>query len=187
MEPKQDNSFLASAILYGFVFGIISSVISLFTGYQTISSEPSGVIMTPLMYGGIVICLVTIFAGLLAVKHHVGIYNAPVKLGRGAVIGLTTGIFIALFSTLIGLLWMVIDPAYLDKMMEVSVRNLEGIPNIPQESIDSTVQQFERMKTLWGQLRTFAFSALFSGGLNAISGIVGVKLFSPKDESSDFS
>lgn len=129
-------------------------------------------------------CLIGLFAGLLAVKHHVGEYNQPLQLGRGAVIGLSTGAFQAVFITILSLLWKLFDPALDEKILESLIANFEAMQNISeaqkQDMIDSLYTSFQQQSTVFGQLKSLAMNGVFLGALNALSGLVGVKVFAPK-------
>jgi hypothetical protein len=189
MDTSQNNPFLSSAIIVGAIFAIIMYGVTLVFSYRMIGSEPSGSLMSPMMYMSFLSCLVGLFAGLFAVRHHVKEYNAPLKPGRGAVIGLTTGVLISLFSTIFGLIWLLIDPNFTDNLTAAMIAQMESIPGMPdgalQDTIDGIYTESQRAQTVMGQLRTFAISGAIMGALNAITGIIGVKVFAPVDENLD--
>lgn len=185
---EQNNPFISSALIMGIVFALIASVITTVISYNIISSEPSmsNMIMTSVL--GIVSCLVGMFAGMFAVRHHAKQFNAPLKMGRGAVIGLTSGVFVALFTTIISLIWTnLIDPAFTDKFVEALVASMETMGDgvNMDETIDGLYEQFEKQKTVAGQLQGFAINAGVLGALNALTGMLGVKFFAPKPENND--
>ncbi len=184
---EQNNPFISSAVIMGIVFALIASVVSTVLSYNVISSEPSmsNLIMTSVM--SLLSCLIGMFAGMLAVRHHTKQYNVPMKMGRGAVIGLTSGVFVAVFITIISLIWTnLIDPAFIDKLMESMVASMETVGG-PQmdEAIDGIYEQFNKQKTVAGQLQGFAINAGVLGALNALTGMLGVKFFAPKPENND--
>lgn len=189
MDTNQNNPFLSSAIIVGAIFAIITYTITIVFSYQMIGSEPTGSMMSPMVYMSFLSCLVGLFAGFFAVRHHVKEYNAPLKPGRGAVIGLTTGVMVTLFSTIFGLVWLLIDPNFTDNLTAAMIAQLESVPNMPeaalQDMIDGIYTESERAKTVFGQLRTFAIGGVVMGALNAITGIIGVKVFAPADQYSD--
>lgn len=172
----------------GLIFALIASVVSTVISYNIISSEPSmsNMIMTSVL--GLVSCLIGMFAGMLAVRHHAKQFNVPIKMGRGAVIGLTSGVFVAVFITIISFIWTnLIDPAFTDKLVEALVASLETMGDAPNmdETIDGLYAQFESQKTLAGQLQGLAINAGVLGALNALTGMLGVKFFAPKLENND--
>ena len=185
---EQNNPFISSAVIMGLIFALIASVVSTVISYNIISSEPSmsNMIMTSVL--GLVSCLIGMFAGMLAVRHHAKQFNVPIKMGRGAVIGLTSGVFVALFVTIISLIWTnIIDPAFTDKLVEALVASMETMGDAPNmdEAIDGIYEQFEKQKTIAGQLQGLAINAGVLGALNALTGMLGVKFFAPKPENND--
>jgi hypothetical protein len=185
---EQNNPFISSAVIMGIVFALITSVVSTVISYTIISSEPSMSNMIVISAMGLVSCLIGMFAGMLAVRHHAKQFNVPIKMGRGAVIGLTTGVFLALFVTLISLIWTnLIDPAFTDKLMEALVVSMESMGDAPNmdEAIDGIYEQFNKQKTVAGQLQGFAMNAGVLGALNALTGMLGVKFFAPKPDNND--
>lgn len=189
MDTNENNPFLSSAIIVGAIFAIITYTITLVFSYRMIGSEPTGSMMSPMVYMSFLSCLVGLFAGLFAVRHHVKEYNAPLKPGQGAVIGLTTGVTVTLFTTIFGLIWLLIDPNFTDNLTASMIAQMESVPNMPeaalQDMIDGIYTESERAKTVFGQLRTFAIGGVVMGALNAITGIIGVKVFAPADQYSD--
>lgn len=181
---EQNNPFISSALIVGFIVAIISSAAALFMSYSVIGSEPGTSTMIMMSAVGLVSCIVGIFAGMFAVRHHVKIYNTPLAMGRGAVIGLTSGAFVAIFASAISLLWMLIDPAFTDKLMEAMVRSMESIPGA-EAQVDAIYEQFQSSKTFAGQAKSLGINLLVMGALNAITGILGVKFFAPKPADTD--
>lgn len=185
---EQNNSFISSALIMGIIFALIASVVSTVMSYNIISSEPSMTTMIMTSVISLVSCLIGAFAGMMAVRHYVKQFNVPMKMGRGAVIGLTTGVFVALFITLISFIWTtLIDPAFTDKLMEAIVASMDSMGGGADmsEATDSIYEQFEAQKTLVGQLQGFGMNALVLGALNALTGLLGVKFFAPKEENND--
>lgn len=133
-------------------------------------------------------CIIGLLAGLFAVRHHVKMFDAPLKLGRGAVIGAVTGVLISIFATLLGLVWLIVDPAYYDKLLEAMIANFEliGMPEAQyNQTIDGLHEQFQSQKTVTGMLRTTAINAAIYAALNALTGMIGVKFFAPKSDDPD--
>jgi hypothetical protein len=184
MENNQQNPFLNSALSIGVVFATIISVISIGMSYSIINSEPSGSLFSPTVWSSVAVCFIGVFAGLVAVRHHVKQYNAPLLLGRGAVIGFTTGVVMSVAMTGLSLLWLVIDPSFNEKLMQALIANFEAIDQIPAAQkegiIDGLYTQFQKQATVVGQLTSLGTNILLFGALDALSGILGVKLFAPK-------
>jgi uncharacterized protein YqgC (DUF456 family) len=184
MEEHQQNPFLNSALVIGFVFALVISVISIAMSYSIINSEPSGSLFSPTIWSSVVVCFVGVFAGLFAVRHHVKQFNAPLQMGRGAVIGFTTGAIMSVAMSVFSLIWLVIDPSFNEKLMQALIANFEAITEIPaaqkEEIIDSIYNQFQKQGTVIGQLTAVGINILVFGALDALSGILGVKLFAPK-------
>ena len=110
-ENTQELSFgdyLPSIGIVGVIFSLVSFVIGLFFGYQQINAEPTGSIMSPMMFSGIVICLVSALAGLLAVWHFTREVTPFMTLGQGALIGFLTGAVIVLVSVVLNELWILL-------------------------------------------------------------------------------
>lgn len=190
MEPKQANSFLSSAVIVAIIFAFVSTVVNLVATYRMLGQEPTGSLISPIYVVTGIVCLVVMFAGLFAVRHHVKMFNEPLTMGRGAVIGLSTGAFIAIFSTVFSAIWVLVDPTFNTKVMNAVIAHMEAIQQIPaaqkQEIIDGIYTQFQKADTAMGRITATLWNLVIFGGLNAITGILGVKFFAPKDESNDF-
>jgi hypothetical protein len=184
MEEYPQNPFLNSILLVGVVFATVISVISIGMSYNIINSEPSGSLFSPTIWSSVVVCFIGVFAGLFAVRHHAKQFNAPLQMGRGAVIGFLTGAVMSVAMTALSLLWLAIDPSFNEKLMEALIANFEAINEIPaaqkEEIIDSVYTQFQKQATVTGQLSALGINILLFGALDALSGILGVKLFAPK-------
>ncbi|MCC5927441.1 MAG: DUF4199 domain-containing protein [Bacteroidetes bacterium] len=183
----QHNPFFNSALIVGMIFALLSTAVSLGVGYSMINSEPTGSLFTPASFSFFFVCLVVLFAGTFAVRHHVKEYNEALPMGRGAVIGLVTGVVTAVFASVFSLVWLLIDPAFNDNLMNALIANFEAISEIPaaqrDEMIDGIYTQFQKQSTVAGQLSTAALNSVFYGLINALTGMLGVKLFSPKQDS----
>lgn len=187
METTQNNPFFNSALIVGMIFALISTAVSLAVGYSVINSEPTGSLFTPASFSFLFVCIAVLFAGTVAVRHHVKEYNAPLPMGRGAVIGLVTGVVTAIFASVFSLIWLLIDPAFNENMMNAMIANFESISEIPaaqrDEMIDGIFTQFQKQATVAGQLTTAGINAIFYGLLNALTGMLGVKLFAPVEDT----
>jgi uncharacterized membrane protein len=147
---EQNNPFISSAVIVGFVVAVVVTIVSLVLGYYMIGSEPGTSTMIMMSAMGLISCLVGIFAGLFAVRHHVKIFNAPLKMGRGAIIGLTSGVFVAIFTSILSLIWMLVDPSYVDRLMEAMIRSMETLGPQGEAQIDGIAETVSGIsKPLW--------------------------------------
>lgn len=189
MEPYQTNeeSYWNSVARTGLLFGLVVFALNIIGGYMTIHSDPSGTILGENMIAGLFSCLIGAFGGLMAVKLYLNEFPQPLLTGRGAVIGLATGVVIALVSTILGLLWNAIDPSYTDNLMEATIANIEAmdLPESQQEDmIDSMAGQMQQMQTAGGVILALGMNALLYGILNLLTGMLGVKFFATENEQN---
>jgi hypothetical protein len=187
MEPIEKPSYLNDAIRFGAIFGLTASVLSTILTYQFLNSEPSGALFTPVSFAGILVCLVGAMTGLFTVRSYAKSSGLPMKSGQGAVIGVVAGSAFAIMTGIIGLIWShLIDPTMTDRLMEHMIANFEAMPNIPAESkdqmIDAIATEFEKQKTLLGQLTAIGIQGVVSVLLNVITGIIGVAVFAKKED-----
>lgn len=186
---NSNPSYINAAAISGLIFGLIISIISIVMGYMEINSEPSGATFSASAMSGFLVCIIGAFAGLLTLKLYVKEHDIPVKLGQGAVIGLVTGLIVAVVGTIISLVWhFVIDPSFTDRLMEASIANIELMTQLPgdmkDDMIDGMYTQFQNMYTTGGILKSLGMSALFSGFMNMLTGILGAKLFAEQPVES---
>lgn len=181
------NQFLPSAALVGAIFGLISFVLGLFFGYQQINSEPSGSFLSPTLIGGVVVvvvCLITSFAGLVAVWHFAKEVNPSLSMGQGAALGFMAGAVIAIVSVLLNQIWVtLVDPEYTAKMIESSIAAIEMLDfpeSTKDEMIDAISESTEQSLSLGRQL---FIGVPVNGLLNLITALIGVKIFAEKKES----
>lgn len=178
------NQFLPSAALVGAIFGVISFVIGLYFGYQQINSEPSGSLFSPMLFSGVVICLLTSFAGLVAVWHFTKEVTTSMSMGQGAALGFMAGAVIALVSVLLNEVWVtLVDPEYNQKMIESSIAAIEMM-DLPESSkddmIDAMTESMEQGASFGRQL---FIGIPVNGLLNLITALIGVKIFAEKNET----
>ena len=179
------NDYWPSIGIVGAIFSLISFVAGLFFGYQQINSEPTGSFFSPIMLSGVIVCLVTSVAGLLAVWHFTREVSPKLKLGQGAVIGFLTGAVIVVISVILNELWiMLVDPEYTQKIMESTIANIEAM-DMPQSAkddmIDAMAESIEQSQSF---LRQIFWGVPITGLLNLITGLIGVKLFAEKEEET---
>ncbi|TVQ65728.1 MAG: DUF4199 family protein [Balneolaceae bacterium] len=178
------KQFFPSAALVGAIFGVISFVIGLYFGYQQINSEPTGSLFSPMLFSGVVICLLTSFAGLVAVWHFTKEVTSELSMGQGAALGFLAGAVVAVVSVLLNEVWVtLVDPEYTEKMIESSIAAIE-IMDLPESAkddmIDAMSESIEQGATFGRQL---FIGIPVNGLLNLITALIGVKIFADKKES----
>lgn len=179
------NDYLPSIGIVGLIFSLVSFVIGLFFGYQQINAEPTGSMMSPMMFSGIVVCLVSALAGLLAVWHFTREVTPFMTLGQGALIGFLTGAVIVLFSVVLNEIWiLVFDPEYTIKIMDAAIANIEAM-EMPEESkqqmIDAMADSMAGGQSVWQQI---FWGVPITGLINLVTGLIGVKVFGEKKEET---
>lgn len=180
------NDFWPSIALVGTIFGVITFALGLVFGYMQIQSEPSGGVFSPMMFSGVVICLVVAFAGLLAIWHYSKEVTPFVKLGQGALIGFLTGAVLVIISTVLNEAWHLIDPQYTQKIIDSTIASMEAM-DIPAETknsmIDATVESMRSEQSIFSQI---LYGIPMYGILNLITGLIGVKIFGQKENEETF-
>tara|TARA_A100001015_G_scaffold211184_1_gene236781 strand:+ start:2235 stop:2798 length:564 start_codon:yes stop_codon:yes gene_type:complete len=179
--PSTGSSF-SVILLYGLIFGILSTVLQIAMGYVQINSEPSGSFFGPTAIGGVVVCFLTAFAGFLAVRAIVKEVNPVMSFGQGSLVGVQIALVITVTSVALSQVWYLIDPGYADGFIESTIANMEKMPGVPDEAIDSTVESLQKQFTLTGVLQTAAISAVVLIIVNVLTSLLAVKLFAQKDE-----
>lgn len=183
-ENQALSDYWQSVVIVGSIFALVSFVLGIFFGYRQINAEPTGAIFTPMMFSGVVICLMTCVAGLVAVWHFTREVTPHITLGQGALLGFLTGAVIVIFSVLFNEIWMLIDPEYTDKLIEATIANVEAmdLPGGSQEDmVDSMVEGVRSSQSVWQQI---FWGIPVTGLLNLISGMIGTKIFAEKGEDS---
>lgn len=187
-EITQELSFsdyLPSIGIVGVIFSLISFVVGLFFGYQQINAEPSGSLLSPMMFSQLGICLVASLAGLVAVWHFTREVTPYLKLGQGALIGFLTGAVIVLVGVALNELWIqLFDPDYTQKIMDAMIANFEAMEmpeDAKQEMIDAAA---ESMSTSQSFFRQIFWGIPITGLLNLITALIGVKIFGEKQEET---
>lgn len=182
IQTEKDTSYWTSVLLIGTIFGLVSFAINLIFQYMQIGSEPTGSIVTPVMLGGVIVCLATAMAGLAAVWHYTKDVSPYLTLGKGALIGFLTGTVIVVITVVLNELWLLFDPELNQKMIDSIVANMDAM-DIPEEAkqqtIDATVAQYEDQSLLMN----LVFQIPFSGLLNLLTALLGVKFFAIRDEA----
>lgn len=174
-----DNSpsFLKNALLVGGLVGVVAGLISIYSSHSIINSEFDGNGMPPGTYTSLVTCLIGALAGLLSVKLQ-SIIQIEMTMGRGALIGLVAGITVAILSGLTNQLWQLLNPQFAEELVQAMMANYERIPGFSAQMADEiAASTLESMTTTKGILQSIGLGALLYGILNALSGMIGAKLF----------
>lgn len=179
------SDYLPSIGIVGAIFSLVSFVIGLFFGYQQINAEPTGSFFSPMMLSGTIVCLVSAFAGMIAVWHFTREVTPYLTLGQGALIGFLTGAVIVIVSVLLNELWiMLFDSGYTTKIMDAAIANIEAM-EMPQDSkqqmIDAMGESLNTSQSLWRQI---FWGVPVTGLLNLITALIGVKVFGEKKEET---
>ena len=178
------SDYLPSIGIVGVIFSLISFVIGLFFGYQQINAEPTGSFFSPMMLSGTIVCLVSAFAGMLAVWHFTREVTPFLTLGQGALIGFLTGAVIVLVSVFLNELWiMVFDPDYTTKIMDATIANVEAM-EMPEESKQQMIDAMADSMTGQSTWRQIFWGIPVTGLLNLITALIGVKIFGEKKEET---
>lgn len=185
-ENLSFGDYWPSAGIVGAIFGVITFAIGLVFGYYQIASEPTGSMFSPMVFSGVVVCLIIAVAGALAVWHFAKEVTPYMKLSQGAVIGFLTGAAIVITSALLNEIWHLIDPDYTEKLLEAAVANFEAM-DLPADTkdamIDSTADSIRSGSSLGAQI---LYGIPMYGILNLISGMIGAKIFGQKKEDETF-
>ncbi|WP_445666747.1 DUF4199 domain-containing protein [Fodinibius sp. AD559] len=181
-EQNNQPSYWTSVGIAGVILGIIVFALSLVTSYAMINSEPTGSLFSPVQISlWVLVCLVGAFGGMLAVWHYANEYDVSLKLGKGALIGLFTGIAITVVMVLLNQFWQVIDPDMTQKAIDSVIANFEAadLPDAQkQQMIDSTVQSMRNQNSIGTQL---LYNLPMYGILNVLTGMIGAKVFGKQE------
>jgi len=186
MEPETNNSvnsssnYWPSVILASVIFGLISFALTIGAGYYTINSEPSNSVLNPSTIVGAITCLFTAFGGMLAVWHFTREKADSLTIGKGALIGLLTGLIIGLLSLfLTNIVWPLFDPSYSDKIIDATIKTMQ--------SRGMTQEQLQKMSDMmhsgspWKSIG-YAVNVVVFAFLNMVTGMVGAKMFSEDND-----
>lgn len=181
LQSNEQGTSWTSVLLVGGLFGIIASVLGLVSGYIQISQEPSGSIFGPAAFTGILVCLVTAMTGFVTVWHYTKEVTRSVSYGQGATMGLLAAVVVTLISLTLTQLWYLIDPNYLQNYIESMIANFEAM-GLPDEALDAQTDQLMQAQTLAGVLKQSAISMVFLAIFNALTALLGVRIFGEKKD-----
>lgn len=182
-ETKNNTGYWPSVLLAGLIFGLISFALTIGAGYYTINAQVTTSVVNPSTIIGAITCLITAFGGMLAVWHYGGEQQGIIVIGRGALVGLLTGVVIAIIGLLLSnVVWPLIDPGYTDKIIDATIRTMHA-RGMTQEQIQKMTDMMHSGSS-WKSVGYLVNVILFAF-LNMITGMIGAKLFSKYDDNPD--
>ena len=180
MQQNQQNNFKRSAFIIGGLFGLLYFVLTVINGYMTINLDTEA---NPLFnistFGPIFICLITISGGVTGVWYYANQTDEPLTMGGGAGLGAIVGFVMIAVAILMEYFWSVINPDFYDQMFQKMIEMYEN-SKLPDEQkqmlMDQTNSSLNNKFSLSGIFWQF-ISGSFTALLNALTGMLGVKLF----------
>ncbi|HKJ34056.1 MAG TPA: DUF4199 domain-containing protein [Balneolales bacterium] len=186
MEPVEEKrSFWASVILASLIFGVIYFAMTIGTGYYVINNPPTGSGLGPSSIIGTFVCLIAAFGGMLAVWHYVQLYDVTITLGKGAVIGVVTGIFIGILSFIFVHLWEYVDPNYTSRLMDTQIAMMNAKNHMSAQERQKIVDMMHSRGSMFKIIGSI-FTTLGLGILNLITGMIGAKMFKGEKPEETF-
>jgi len=178
------NDTMPYILRFAVIFALVISVLSTAISYYMISMEPS---MSVFIVPSIIflsVCIIGGLGGLFVVRSYVKDTDAIVKVGNGAVIGLITGVIIAVTSGVIGILWQFIDPTLAERVMEATMNAVDSMGEMDSAQRDAMMDQMmaNDPSKLSTQLMSMGINAAVLGIVNMITGMIGASIFSKKEE-----
>jgi hypothetical protein len=178
------NDTMPYVLRFAVVFALIISVLSTALSYYIVSVDPSLFTFIAQGLNGALMCLFGGLAGLFVVRSYVKDTDAIVKVGNGAVVGLITGVIIAVTSGVIGILWQFIDPTLTERLMEATMNAVDSMGEMDTAQQEAMMDQMmaNDPSKLSTQLTNMGAFAVILGILNMITGMIGSSIFSKKEE-----
>lgn len=183
-EDRSRNLWDA-VIFAGSIMAVLLFSLSTIFGYIQINSEPDGALLQPSIGGSFIVCLIGAFAGMLTVWYYVHYVQSHLTLGRGAWLGVLTGLIVILGENILASVWNWIDADYTQRLMESIIANIEkmDIPeNMKQQQIDMIGQQYRQVNSLSGFFKQVLYGFPLYAILNVITAMIGVKVFGREKE-----
>lgn len=173
------------AFRFAMIFAIVAFVGNLILNYTVIGMEPSMMMMfIPSIASG-VLCLIGALAGLLVVRSYIKSNEVRVPIGKGAVMGLVTGVLIAVLSGVLNILWDFVDPNMTQNFLNAMTSAFDAIPEMDAAARQAAIDQMmandpTKMST---KLMGIGIGVLVYGVINLITGMIGAAVFSKKEEA----
>jgi hypothetical protein len=183
-QEEVNNSYMPFAVRFAVIFGLVTFLGGLIMGYMVISMEPSPMVMIVPSAMGIGLCLIAAIAGLLVVRSYIKTTGINVAVGRGAVIGLVTGVLIGVIGSVLSLIWEFVDPNFAQNMMNAMVGAVDTMTQLDQAGRDQMIDQMmaNDPTNLTTRLTSFAMNIAFMAIANVITGMIGAAVFSQKED-----
>lgn len=183
MEPNVEKpGIMDAALVTSVIIGIAIFILSTISTYIIYSGEPSGSIFGVAQIIPTVVCLVAAIGGVFSVRNYATQYPA-LLIGDGAKIGLLSGLIIALVTVVLGQVWQLLDPGYMEIIKEYTLRNMEMVfanANMSDGDIDkqlgSIAESFDDANTLKGISLAALMSIVTYSIVNLISGVITAKV-----------
>jgi hypothetical protein len=182
---QANESYMPFAVRFAMIFAIITFVGNLAVTYTVIGMEPSMMMMLIPTISGSIICLVAAIAGLLVVRGYIKATDLRVPVGKGAVIGLVTGLLIAVVSGVLSILWDFVDPNMTKNMMNAMMSAIDTLPEMNEAARQQAIDQMmANDPSQWStRLMGLGMSTAAFGIVNLITGMIGAAVFSKKEEA----
>lgn len=181
-EMNETPSYWNSVLIASLITAAILTVMGTISQYMTISSEPTGSSFGAAQLVGILVCLIGAIGGILATRHYAKQFDITFTLGKGAVIGLLTGLIAVIFSTILGLLWnYVIDPGLAQAVYDWQIANLEANPNLTAEMVEQQIAFIPEPGSTTAMITQFGIGLVMFGILNLLTGLIGAKVFASEE------
>ncbi len=186
MEPIERKSYWNAAGMAALIFGFVVFLISTTGAYITIHSEPSGSFFSGSILASVIGCLAGAFGGVLAVRFFINEHGPEMKIGKGAVIGLATGLLMALFSQFLTLIWPLVDASFLENYQAAMIANIEMMDLLPaaqkEEMIDAIYTQIQNFYSPGSIIQALLLGFVSYGLLNLLSGTLSAKFMGTQPE-----
>lgn len=171
-------SYWSSVAIAALIFAIVTFALQIILGYMSISGT-GGMLFSAIT--GFVVCLIGGFGGMVAVWHYANENDLTMNFGKGAIIGLITGVIIILISVILNQLWHLINPDYQQQIIQAAMERFED-SNMADEQMAAIKDSIEGQFTIVKQI---IWGIPIYGILNILTGLLGVQLFA-KEEEEDF-
>ncbi|MEQ9266494.1 MAG: DUF4199 family protein [Balneolaceae bacterium] len=180
-EESGSDSYWASVIFGALVIGLIMSIMGLLSQYITISNEPTGASFGIGQAIGTLACLVGAIGGILSTRHYANNVDDTFTIGKGALIGFLTGVVGVLLSTIVTFIWLyIVDTGLTQTFYEWQIANVEA-QNLPDAQMEMAISFIPDPNSTSAIMMQVGIGLVVVGILNAISGMIGTKIFA-KDE-----
>ncbi len=180
---NENPSYWSSVFIAAFIVGLIMSVIGLASQYMTIASEPSGASFTSGQLIGILACLIGAIGGFIGTRHYAKTNDVTFPIGKGALIGFLVGVVGVLISGAISWIWTtVIDPDLNQAAYDWAMSNVDAMSNLTEDQKDMQKGFIPDPNNPTSMLTQMGIGIVILGILNAISGLIGAKVFASEEE-----